>query len=96
MPEPAYRIADPWKDLYQDPASLNVFDDSRICYWKEDGDWWLYIPLCGAGRLSQHQVVEHEDGTISVTPSILMYGHSRGQKTTRHGYLAKGVWYPCN
>ena len=93
--EQAYRITDPWKDLDRLPESYNCFDDTRMCYWKEDGDWWLYIPRCGAGYLRNHQVVEHEDGTISVTPSILMYGHDQGRPITRHGYLTRGIWAGC-
>lgn len=73
---------------------IGKVDDSKICYWKdkEDGIWWLYLPGCGAGMLIKHAVVEHEDGTITVTPSILMAGHYQGTKTQRHGYLTKGVW----
>jgi hypothetical protein len=40
------------------------------------------------GRLSGHQVVEHEDGTITVSPSILT---GRGERQW-HGYLEHGVW----
>jgi hypothetical protein len=68
-------------------------DDSRMCYWKdENGLWWLYIPGCGAGVLSNHTVVENEDKTITVTPSILMAGH---HGTQRHGYLTNGEWREC-
>lgn len=69
-------------------------DDTKMCYWKDqDLDcWFLYIPRCGAGRLSNHTVEEHEDGTITVNPSILMYGHSGGNPMQRHGYLTRGVW----
>ena len=40
-------------------------------------------------------VEEHEDGTISVTPSILVDGHNEGEKTQRHGYLTRGIWTEC-
>lgn len=57
-----------------------------------DGEWWCRPPeskftgkKCGAGILSDHTVTEHEDGTITVSPSILMPGFW-------HGYLERGVW----
>lgn len=39
------------------------------------------------GNLTRHDVVEHEDGTITVTPSILITGGG-----SWHGYLTRGVW----
>jgi hypothetical protein len=77
-------------------ATFTDLDDSKMCYWYEPADgWYLYLPRCGAARLALHTVVEHEDGTITVTPSILTTGHDSGTKTTRHGYLTRGVWDEC-
>lgn len=42
------------------------------------------------GRLTNHEVTEHEDGTITVRPSILL-GPAAPRKK-RHGYLTRGVW----
>lgn len=58
-----------------------------------DGNWWARVPAPGysTGMLSDHQVTEHEDGTITVSPSILMEGH--GNKPAWHGYLERGVWH---
>lgn len=82
MTQPAYRVKR-FEDL----------DDTKICYWKSNnGDWLLYLPLCGLGNLRLHTVVEHEDGTITVTPSILVTAHSKGEKVQRHGYITKGIW----
>jgi hypothetical protein len=64
----------------------------------DNGSWWYCVtpdrndnddPMLG--NLSRHTVTEHEDGTISVSPSILM----GGQGTTTapwHGFLERGVW----
>lgn len=73
------------------------FDHTRVCYWWNAslGEWFIYLPKAGAGRLSQHKVTEHEDGTITVEPSILMHGHNDGTPNSRHGYLRRGVWEPC-
>jgi hypothetical protein len=71
-------------------------DNSVPCYYKgPDGTWYLYLPGCGLGNLANHQVEEHEDGTISVTTSILVTGHDSGQPTQVHGYLTRGEWRDC-
>lgn len=44
------------------------------------------------GNLSNHLVVEHEDGTITVNPSILVHSRWAGVEHTWHGYLEHGVW----
>ena len=68
-------------------------NQGRICYWKDDdGLWWCYLPGCGAGMLTDHTVVEHEDRTITVSPSIKMTGHHKGTPTEKHGYVEHGVW----
>jgi hypothetical protein len=46
-------------------------------------------PGFGMGNLRNHEVTEHEDGTITVSPSILCTGHFDKQW---HGYLERGVW----
>lgn len=53
-----------------------------------NGTWFARPPGSHAGNLSSHQVTEHEDGTITVTPSILIT-NSDGEW---HGYLEGGVW----
>jgi len=57
--------------------------------------WWVYPPKehSGPGCLKLHTVVEHEDKTITVTPSILI-SEDMYMKTW-HGFLTKGEWNPC-
>lgn len=75
LSEPAKRI-----------ANHGAIDDHSVCYWKNnrDGHWYIYLPSCESGSLANHTIEEHEDGTISVTPSIVL--------NQRHGFLIKGVW----
>jgi hypothetical protein len=40
------------------------------------------------GALSKHNIIENPDGSITVSPSILMEGHL-GKK---HGFLENGIW----
>lgn len=44
----------------------------------------------GTGKRG-HIVTEHEDGTITVSPSILITRHDGSW----HGYLERGVWREC-
>lgn len=54
-----------------------------------------------AGGVANHAVTEHEDGTITVTPSIKITcwaGFEEDGKegnVTWHGYLERGVWREC-
>jgi hypothetical protein len=51
------------------------------------GLWHVRPPGAHAGELDGHQVTEHEDGTVTVAPSI--------SGPDFHGYLERGVWRPC-
>jgi hypothetical protein len=44
------------------------------------------------GSLRNHQVTEHEDGTITVSESILIMGWDDAGEVKWHGYLERGVW----
>jgi len=57
----------------------------------QSGIWFARVPApgFGMGSLSAHDVTEHADGTITVSPSILCTGHFDKQW---HGWLIKGVW----
>jgi hypothetical protein len=66
----------------------------KVCYWKvSDGSFLIHWPEGLMGNLRAHNVVEHEDGTITVTPSILTTMEHKGMQ--RHGYLTKGMWRDC-
>jgi hypothetical protein len=76
------------------------------------GEGWVWMcctPNGLIGDLSLHTVVEHDDKTITVSPSILSQGgkhvfvdgddaelyESRGLVGEWHGYLTAGVWSEC-
>jgi len=62
-------------------------------YWKdENGEWMARPPGMHIGSLKNHTIVEHEDGTITVSPSIL---HHEPPGPGWHGYLERGVWRTC-
>lgn len=63
-----------------------------------DGRWYAKTPNGHLGNLSQHDVTEHEDGTITVSPSILVTlrdTERRQDVELWHGYLERGVWRAC-
>lgn len=56
------------------------------------GEWYGLTPNGYGANLSRHDVVEHEDGTITVggsPPSILVSWCGR---PVWHGFLERGVW----
>lgn len=55
-------------------------------------EWHVTSPNGLSGRLGNHEVTEHDDGTITVSPSILIAWPSRTQPKRYHGFLRHGVW----
>lgn len=59
-------------------------------YGKDDKGWCVHPPNSGAGYITgpladeQWEVTEHEDGTITASPSI--------DTGSWHGHLIRGVW----
>lgn len=52
---------------------------------------WVVTPTGdGPARLHGWTLTEHDDGTITTSPSIL--AHPAGDKPGWHGYLERGVW----
>lgn len=56
-----------------------------------DGIWHCITPNGLVGTLSNHSVQEHEDGTITVSPSILVWN----KEERYHGFLERGIWREC-
>lgn len=62
-------------------------------------NWMVCPPVDGAEKnfgpcsIAKHAVVEHEDGTITVSPSILI--SDNGWHPTWHGFLEHGIWRTC-
>jgi hypothetical protein len=52
--------------------------------WAGPRQLWFLDPNGNPGRVTKHTVTEHDDGTVSVSPSIDGEGW--------HGYLQRGVW----
>ena len=78
----------------EDPSKFQPGDYGQ---WPDDkNNWYAETPNGYGANLSRHKIVEHEDGTISVTPSILVTTTvNRTPVPAWHGYLTKGVWKEC-
>lgn len=64
----------------------------------DGGKFWIVMTPNGeVGALTKHTVTEHRDGTITVSPSILIHPHNteEGPSPGWHGYLEHGVWRSC-
>jgi hypothetical protein len=63
----------------------------RVMGLQEPGkwDWAACTPNGHLANLAKHDVVENEDGTITVSPSILVEQSNMG---SWHGFLEHGNW----
>ena len=67
------------------------YDETKLQYWRcPRGSFDLNLPGAGLACLANHVVVEHEDGTITASPSILLRGGGNGAEA--HGYSERGTW----
>lgn len=85
MTELQGRRLDTIGELYSDESRPGDY----VVITKEDGEPTVYIrdPNGTIGRCGDHKVEVHEDGTVTVDPSIL--DTSPGGW---HGYLQRGIW----
>ena len=65
-------------------------------YGSSDGKHWFCTTPNGLFvNISAHIVIEHADGTITVSPSILVTNGPSHGESSWHGFLEKGVWRAC-
>jgi hypothetical protein len=56
------------------------------------GAWYVRCPGNSMGRIDEtHEIAEHPDGTITVSPSIGISA-GPGRPWAYHGFLERGVW----
>jgi hypothetical protein len=71
------------------PHLLNIGEYAK---WV-DGSWYGRCPSGGLANMANHNVIENDDETISVKPSLLFY--KTRIHVEWHGYLTDGVWMEC-
>lgn len=75
------------------PPHIPILAPGEYMLVKDDQPFWVAAAPNGWNcNLRAHDVTEHEDGTITVSPSILI---TRREGETWHGYLEHGVWREC-
>ncbi|MCA9930205.1 MAG: hypothetical protein KC419_17100 [Anaerolineales bacterium] len=77
------------KRVYPDKDGNLFLNKGEYGYDPAAKRWFACTPDGQMGNLGKHSVIEHDDGTITVSPSILVTSWSAGEW---HGYLARGVW----
>jgi hypothetical protein len=76
--------------VYPDAEGRLVLQEGDYAFDPRDGKWYARPPSTFAVSLDTHDVTEHEDGTITVSPSIVSSdGFSR---RPWEGYLELGAW----
>lgn len=84
-------------ELIPQPGGFQSLKPGEYGRWT-DGSWYGCTPNDHGCNLGAHQVIEHEDGTITVSPSIEVYldaAYGRARKSLWHGFLERGVWREC-
>lgn len=84
---PGRRVADGTEPHEYEPGDYGVWEDMWCgrCPGPVDAEYPRLANLSG------HQVTEHDDGTITVQPSILVNSH-RPAPDGWHGFLERGTW----
>jgi hypothetical protein len=75
-------------ELIPQPGGFQLLKPGEYGKWT-DGKWFGCAPSGDHCNLSAHTVIEHEDGTITVSPSI---GIGDPPAYDWHGYLERGIW----
>ena len=71
---------------------MDVFEVPTGSYGPDpEGTWRGIAPNGLMCNLKGHSVIEHEDGAVTVSPSILV----SNRDSSWHGYLEHGVWREC-
>lgn len=63
-------------------------------YGQHRGTWYGVCPEGSMANLGAHDVTEHDDGAITVSPSILI-SEGASRRECWHGWLERGVWRSC-
>lgn len=74
------------------------FEAGDYGFWVRGNCWCAETPNGHSANLAAHSVTEHEDGTITASPSIeVSTSRPDGSGDMKimqvfHGYLERGVW----
>lgn len=71
-----------------------ILKEGEYAFCKKASCWYAHpYGTDLIANLGRHTVIENDDGTITVRPSILIAGiNDKGKNETWHGYLVNGIW----
>lgn len=80
--------------IYPDETGAMNMDPGD--YGKWHGGWLLCLPSGIRGQIKEPlwKITEHEDGTITASPSIMTTSPGNPELDW-HGFLEKGFWRGC-
>lgn len=74
-------------------GEVHAYELTNLEYGRRGPNWYGVTPNGLLCTLTKHTVIEHEDGTISVSPSIAAEGGTiDGRSAYWHGFLTRGAW----
>ena len=74
------------------PDGPHILKPGEYGKWAHDSTWYFCSPSGLLANLFKHVVEEHADGTITVSPSILVQAGKAGEW---HGFLERGIAREC-
>lgn len=80
------------KRKYSDDDGHLRLADGEYGYSENHKRWEARPPGQHVSSIEKHDVMVHEDNSITVSPSILI---SDGSGELWHGFLRRGVWEEC-
>jgi hypothetical protein len=89
-----HRVAD--NELRDNPFRPGAYGRVDVGGEQHRWQWWCVTPNGHLGNLDAHDVTEHDDGTITASPSLLIEERRDGiDHELWHGWLERGEWRKC-
>lgn len=80
-------------NLSQEEAGYDGTDEAKSIDWMNTMNrWQICAPDGSQGSIATHKVIEHDDGTVTMTPSL---DWSQRRPGGWHGFLERGIWRSC-
>ncbi len=73
-----------------EPMDMEIGD-----YGYFNGHWWVRAPNGDLCMVDAWTITEHEDTTITMSPSLLIHEPGDKSKPKWHGFLNHGEWSEC-
>lgn len=71
-------------------SEIHLLAPGEVARDPDTGTYYARTPNGHLANLIHHEVAEHEDGAVTVSPSISVTAGGIGE--VYHGYLERGAW----